>query len=609
MMKKLWIEKFIARGGIFLIVPLLALFGTAPVDRSSSSAGGGNPLLISSTNLFLGAPLAVEAWCNDSDAGQDGFEAGFVEGVGPNGFPFKKYDTCDGEDTLKEFYCNGTTPWPVRIDCELGCLDGACLTTCTDGDGDGYSPQGGSCGEIDCDDTDPLVNPGAGEVCGDGVDNNCNGLTDGEDPTCVVCTDSDGDGFAVEGRLCGPIDCDDTNAFVNPGALEACSNGIDDDCDGAIDDDDSQCLGTNTIVIGWDGTQRDHFWECFNGEILECSGGLPNVQAIFGESIFDIVVTSGETSTKPGWSQIFSGYNADTLGIYSNGMYQPIPEGFTVFEKLEQHFGPANVVTMFISGKNVNTGAACVGEDTTKAGQPVVEQQGQPWCNARETLDYYENDLRWNEVVGNRVLELLETHQNDLIVAAFIFREPDVIGHVAGENSPDYSNSLVELDMWLGLIVDKLIELGIYENTNVYLTSDHGYDEGGFRHGNGPYLFLATTDPAIVRGGDRMDIGATLLTSYGVSLEANALTPAVQGYPLTEFPTWTCVAEGDPFYDYAGAPACCTGLTVINFDYPLGQSCIPATGGTGDNSGFCTACGDGVCTSPENSCNCPVDCP
>lgn len=61
---------------------------------------------------------------------------------------------------------------------------------CVDQDGDGYSYQGGACGQIDCDDSNPGVNPGAAEgpqgspSCTDGLDNDCDGLPDLQDTEC-----------------------------------------------------------------------------------------------------------------------------------------------------------------------------------------------------------------------------------------------------------------------------------------------------------------------------------------------------------------------------------------------------------------------------------------
>ena len=46
----------------------------------------------------------------------------------------------------------------------------------------------------------------------------------GYDPTYFcpgsTCTDGDGDGFATEGGSCGSVDCDDDNADIFPGATK-----------------------------------------------------------------------------------------------------------------------------------------------------------------------------------------------------------------------------------------------------------------------------------------------------------------------------------------------------------------------------------------------------
>jgi hypothetical protein len=368
------------------------------------------------------------------------------------------------------------------------------------------------------------------------------------------------------------------------------------------------CSRPNILVIGWDGTQRDHFWECYNMEVEGCESGLPNLSQLTGGNIFNLTATNGGTSTKPGWAQILSGYNAEVTGVYSNGDYQPIPLGYTAFEKIENHFGPDNVTTIFISGKNVHTGGACIGDETTVNGLPAIEDQGQPWCLTKDYLDYYENDLRGNDVVANRAMELLELHQNDFFLGFVLFREPDVIGHLAGENSLAYSNSIVSVDYWTGEILDQIDSLGIADSTLIYITTDHGFDEGLSRHGNAPYGFLATNDPYVMRDADRKDIAPTILERYGISRGALGNAPAVDGYSLYEFPPFACITEGGAALDYEGAPVCCSGLTLISLDYPLATTCLPATGGTGDNCGYCTQCGNGVCDPLENRCNCSLDC-
>jgi hypothetical protein len=104
-----------------------------------------------------------------------------------------------------------------------------CAPACQDADGDGFTAP--ACGGTDCDDQNASVHPWATEVCGDGVDNDCNGIIDD--------LDRDGDGYID--KMCigfnGPGgDCWDTNDSVHPSAPEVCGDGVDNDCSGVIDD-------------------------------------------------------------------------------------------------------------------------------------------------------------------------------------------------------------------------------------------------------------------------------------------------------------------------------------------------------------------------------------
>ncbi len=168
--------------------------------------------------------------------------------------------------------CNGADD-----DCDGEADEDLEQTWFADQDGDGHGdPQGlTSCGyadgyvdnQDDCDDGDASTGPGADEVC-DERDNDCDGETD-EDVRTSWYADADGDGSGVQeqtvqacnapsGYAASAGDCDDSDASISPAASETW-NGVDDDCDGTLDDLAIEALASGALRgdepgqgAGWD---------------------------------------------------------------------------------------------------------------------------------------------------------------------------------------------------------------------------------------------------------------------------------------------------------------------------------------------------------------------
>ena len=158
-----------------------------------------------------------------------------------------------------------------------------------DGDGDTFGdlnnstdacsqPDGYVVDSTDCDDSEASINPVAVEVCEDGVDNNCDGNID---EGCSTCVDADGDGY--DNISCGGNDCDDSNSGIYPGATETC-DGKDNDCDNYVDEDLTRAtscgvgacsgnIGIETCTAGsWGGDTCDPLV----GAVAETCDGIDN---------------------------------------------------------------------------------------------------------------------------------------------------------------------------------------------------------------------------------------------------------------------------------------------------------------------------------------------
>ncbi len=167
--------------------------------------------------------------------------------VDGDGHPSMECDGDDCDDADADVFpgaaerCNG-----IDDDCDTVVEE--------DMDGDGYFNDDGVCtdldpADVDCDDTNRGVHPGAPEPCNE-RDDNCVDGTDDE-------ADTDGDGHVEAGCSSSPggDDCDDEDGSIHPGADEAC-NGVDDDCDSGCDDGFDCCMGAElgcTTVCGSTG--------------------------------------------------------------------------------------------------------------------------------------------------------------------------------------------------------------------------------------------------------------------------------------------------------------------------------------------------------------------
>ncbi|MFM9056211.1 MAG: MopE-related protein, partial [Bacteroidota bacterium] len=210
-------------------------------------------------------------WYADVDGDTYGdISAAVTSCVQPSGYVSNNTDCDDADATVNPAateVCNGTDD-----DCDGSIDEGSTFTNSSadfDADGYGAGPASSLCQnpgpgyaslDGDCNDNNAAINPGATEVCDGGVDNDCDGLADDNDPsTSGIITwyaDSDNDGFGSgsssvlacnqpSGYSIDNADCDDSNAAVNPDAAEVC-NGIDDDCDGDLDDNDPSVTGQTT---------------------------------------------------------------------------------------------------------------------------------------------------------------------------------------------------------------------------------------------------------------------------------------------------------------------------------------------------------------------------
>jgi len=223
-------------------------------------------------------------------------------------------ETCDGKDNdcsggTDEEGAEGCTVYYRDFDVDGFGLDADSMCLCSPQQ-PYVAVQGG-----DCNDLDPTSKPDAVEKCSS-KDDDCDGQTDEEDAQGCQTFFFDGDqdtyGTSDDSKcLCGQLgkysadvggDCDDQNVVVHPDAVEQCPNGIDEDCDGATDEEGCQGCTQYYLDVDDDGFGLD-------GDTLCLSGPTGDYKADNGDDCND---SDGEVY--PGADEACNGYDDDCDG-------------------------------------------------------------------------------------------------------------------------------------------------------------------------------------------------------------------------------------------------------------------------------------------------------
>lgn len=281
----------------------------------------------------------------------------------------------------------------------------------------------------------------------------------------------------------------------------------------------------NVLLIGWDGAQRNHLLELLG------RGALPNLQALINDGTMkNVTVSDHRTDTRPGWTQTLTGYWWPRTRVYSNIFwFNVIPAGYTIPERVESYFGKDNVKTGFITGKEENM------EDVDNTGSAVngIYTHQALYRNVANAVDFMSVGDREAGGVGPLAVQFIRNNSNSHFFAFIHFGDPDEAGHnqiSGGENSILYENAIIRCDYWLGQIVNTLKAWNLTDSTLIYVTADHGFDEGAYTHHRSPDSFVATNDKRVSRTGNQVDVAPTVY--YGLGMWGINYSPSLDGIPM-----------------------------------------------------------------------------
>lgn len=241
---------------------------------------------------------------------------------------------------------------------------------------------------------------------------------------------------------------------------------------GQASKDAKKQIAEHVIYIGLDG------WGSYSVEKAD----MPNVKALMGEGCWTLQKrTVLPSSSAVNWASMFMGACPELHGYTTWGSKTPeIPSRViyknnifpTMFQLLRDARPEAEIGCMY-------------------------EWDGIKYLVDTLSLNHYAQTPKGKEYTD----ELCKMSVNYIkekkpALGAFIWDNPDHVGHAIGHDTPEYYANLKELDGYVGEIIQATKDAGIYENCIFIVTSDHG----GINKGHGEKTLQEMETPFIIAG-------------------------------------------------------------------------------------------------------------
>ena len=231
-------------------------------------------------------------------------------------------------------------------------------------------------------------------------------------------------------------------------------------------------IAEHVIYIGLDG------WGSYSVDKAD----MPNVKALMAEGCWTLQKRAVlPSSSGVNWASMFMGATPELHGYTTwNSATHEIPERVI----LKNNIFP----TMFQLVRDAQPEAeiGCIYE----------------WDGIKYVLDTlstsYQEMVHPSKIYTDEMKNMSVKYikEKKPVLGAFIFDNPDHVGHDKGHDTPEYYANLTELDGYVGEIIQATKEAGIYENCIFIVTSDHG----GINKGHGGKTLEEINTPFIIAG-------------------------------------------------------------------------------------------------------------